>query len=76
MIPQNPYQRLLYEHLRQFDVELVEGAELKLGWLLRNRRGVELLHFHWPHGYYEWPVGNTRLRRAFSPVLLLLCAAS
>jgi beta-1,4-mannosyltransferase len=66
VIRQNPYQRLLYEHLRPFDVELVEGAELKLGWLLRYRRSVEFLHFHWPHGYYEWPVGDTRLRRTLS----------
>ena len=74
MIPQNPYQRLLYEHLRPFGVELVEGAELKLGWLLRNRRRVEFLHFHWPHGYYEWPAGDTRVRRTLSWARLALFA--
>jgi beta-1,4-mannosyltransferase len=75
VIPQNPYQRLLYEHLAPFGVEVVEGAELKLGWLRRNRRNVQILHFHWPQSYYQWLWDPAWARRPLSWVRLVVFAA-
>jgi glycosyltransferase involved in cell wall biosynthesis len=49
----NPYQRLLYGELRRHGFVLVDGARLKLGWLVRNRKRVSILHFHWPEAYYR-----------------------
>jgi len=43
----NPYQSMLYRHLRHEGVELTGEADLELGWLVRNRGRVDLLHFHW-----------------------------
>jgi beta-1,4-mannosyltransferase len=64
-IPQNPYQRLLYESLAEEDVVLVDSSPLRLGWLLRRRRSVDVLHFHWPEIYY-------RHRGAASPSAVVL----
>jgi glycosyltransferase involved in cell wall biosynthesis len=52
-IPQNPYQRLLYEELGRQGLELVEGGLLRLRWLLGSRHRVDVLHFHWPEIYYR-----------------------
>lgn len=49
----NPYQRLLYEHLQAHGFELVSSGRYRLGWLWRARRDVGWLHFHWPEGYYQ-----------------------
>lgn len=49
----NPYQRLLYEHLASHEIEIVPHAEFRIRWLARNRRRVDLLHFHWPQGYWR-----------------------
>ena len=62
----NPYQRLLYAALRERDVELVGGARLKLAWLVRSRRRVDVLHFHWPEGYYRFRAGPAFLRGLLS----------
>ena len=43
----NPYQPVLYERLRRHGVDLVDDARPTLGWLLRNRRRVDVLHVHW-----------------------------
>jgi glycosyltransferase involved in cell wall biosynthesis len=53
MLKANPYQRLLYGQLAAHGLELEQGAEFRLRWLLRRRGQVELLHFHWPHGYWR-----------------------
>ncbi|MCW5890371.1 MAG: alcohol dehydrogenase catalytic domain-containing protein [bacterium] len=45
--PVNPYQTLLYRHLREEGVELAGDARLELPWLLQNRGRVDVLHFHW-----------------------------
>jgi glycosyltransferase involved in cell wall biosynthesis len=75
VIAQNPYQRLLYEHLAPLGVRIVEGAELKLRWLVRNRRAVDVLHFHWPQGYYQWSGEPACARRPLSWVRLGLFSA-
>ena len=66
LLSSNPYQRLLYAALREQDVELVGGARLKLGWLVRSRRRVDVLHFHWPEGYYRFRAGPVFLRGLLS----------
>ena len=74
-IPQNPYQRLLYRHLEQFGVRLADRAELKTGWLIRNRRRVRILHFHWPQGYYRWSGRPAWAQRPLSWLRLCLFTA-
>jgi beta-1,4-mannosyltransferase len=51
VLKENPYQRLLYAALAPHGYAVREG-ELKVGWLLRNRRRARILHFHWPWAYY------------------------
>ncbi|HEV2902606.1 MAG TPA: hypothetical protein VGW30_05035, partial [Gaiellaceae bacterium] len=53
MLKANPYQRLLYDQLAAHGLELEQDAEFRLRWLRRRRGKVELLHFHWPHGYWR-----------------------
>jgi glycosyltransferase involved in cell wall biosynthesis len=43
----NPYQRLLYGHLRRYAIDLVGDATLTAEWLRANRSGVDVLHVHW-----------------------------
>lgn len=43
----NPYQRLLYDHLRAEGVELVGDGHLDTAWLDANRDRVDVLHLHW-----------------------------
>jgi beta-1,4-mannosyltransferase len=62
----NPYQRLLYGALGEHGVDLVGQARLKLGWLVRSRRRVDVLHFHWPEGYYRFRAGSASLRGPLS----------
>jgi glycosyltransferase involved in cell wall biosynthesis len=67
VLASNPYQRLLYEHLEEFDVVLYDGhTELTAGWLWRMRRGVRVIHFHWPHVYYRCQRSPRRTRQALS----------
>lgn len=44
---ENPYQRLLYQHLGGFGFELDRDAAFTLAWLWRARRRRGYLHFHW-----------------------------
>lgn len=53
VIPQNRYQGALYEAMAAEGGSLVEDARLSLRWLLRRRRDVDVLHFHWPQGYWR-----------------------
>lgn len=63
----NPYQRLLYGHLRDSDVVLYDGhTELTVGWLWRMRRSVRAIHFHWPQVYYRCQRSPRRTRQALS----------
>jgi glycosyltransferase involved in cell wall biosynthesis len=73
-IPQNPYQRLLYDALRAHGVELVPSPRLYAGWLLRNRGRVDVLHFHWPMPYYRHDRGRPALRPLLSWVRLCVFA--
>jgi beta-1,4-mannosyltransferase len=75
VISQNPYQRLLYEHLALLGVDVVDGAALKAGWLWRNRSTVRILHFHWPQSYYQWLWDPTWARSPLSWVRLGVFAA-
>ncbi|MEO8575708.1 MAG: glycosyltransferase family 4 protein [Gemmatimonadales bacterium] len=43
----NPYARLLYREMKLVGFETIDASPLKLEWLLRSRRNVEILHFHW-----------------------------
>jgi beta-1,4-mannosyltransferase len=49
----NPYQRLLYAELEKLGIPVEPRARFDLGWLLRARRRVRYLHFHWPQGFYR-----------------------
>jgi glycosyltransferase involved in cell wall biosynthesis len=51
-IHENPYQRLFYDALSAHGFSAGDG-ELKLGWLVRNRRETRVLHFHWPQSWYR-----------------------
>ena len=62
----NPYQSLLYAQLAAHGYPLASEARLKLRWLIRARREVGFLHFHWAHGYYQAGKGPVRLRPALS----------
>ncbi len=74
-IPQNPYQRLLYDGLEAEGVQLVPSAPLRFRWLLASRRGVDVLHFHWPEIYYRHRGAATRRDVALSWLRLGLFAA-
>lgn len=43
----NPYARLLYGELERVGFETIDARPLELKWLLRARRDVDVLHFHW-----------------------------
>jgi beta-1,4-mannosyltransferase len=60
----NPYQRLLYEQLADHGFRVEPSGEFRVRWLLQARGGVDLLHFHWPQGYWR---ANDR-RRLSGPV--------
>ena len=62
----NPYQRLLYEHLRPFGFELVSGARLGVSWLWAAQPDVDLIHIHWPQALYTYAGRPRSLRPAIS----------
>jgi glycosyltransferase involved in cell wall biosynthesis len=62
----NPYQRLLYEHLRPLGFELVSGARLQITWLWAARPDVDLIHIHWPQALYTYAGRPKLLRPAVS----------
>ncbi len=72
VISQNPYQRLLYDHLENLGFRLEANGALKAGWLLRNRPRVGILHFHWAQNYYYWLDGPRWTRRPLSWARLML----
>jgi glycosyltransferase involved in cell wall biosynthesis len=74
ILRQNPYQRLLYEHLEPHGVRYVGSGELELGWLIRRRSKVAVLHFHWPENYYYWLGHPVRARVPLSWLRVLLFA--
>lgn len=49
----NPYQSLLYRDLENHGIEVVHGAQFTTRWLWRNRRDIDVLHLHWPQGFYR-----------------------
>jgi glycosyltransferase involved in cell wall biosynthesis len=75
LIEENPYQRMLYATMAPLGLRVVEDADFKLGWLLRGRSAVRILHFHWPQNYYRWWRRPARLRRPLSWVKLALFGA-
>lgn len=48
----NPYCALLYGAVERLGVEVIEGAS-GVRWLLRARRRVDVLHFHWPERHFD-----------------------
>jgi glycosyltransferase involved in cell wall biosynthesis len=74
VIPQNPYQALLYAELTRHGFRLTPSFALKVGQLWRSRRDVRFLHFHWPQGYYVSPRGEGRRRLFLSWLRLGLFA--
>lgn len=70
----NAYQRLLYEHLADWGITLVQTERLRLGWLRRMRHEVGILHFHWIQPYYAYAGRPTRLRPLFGVARLALFA--
>jgi beta-1,4-mannosyltransferase len=75
VLPTNPYQRLLYEHLEPLGIRVVDGARFTGGWLWRARREVAVLHFHWPQSYWRHERGPQPLRAPLSYVKLGVLAA-
>jgi beta-1,4-mannosyltransferase len=49
----NPYQRLLYDQLAAHGFRVAPSGEFRVRWLLQARHRVDLLHFHWPQGYWR-----------------------
>src|SRR5687767_5821416 len=73
-IPENPYQRLLYEHLATHGFSLEPSRRLRIGYLWSARKRVGFLHFHWPQPYYASPVGTGHGRLFLSWVRFVLFA--
>jgi beta-1,4-mannosyltransferase len=73
-IPQNPYQRLLYEHLATCGFSLEPSRRLRIAYLWSARKRVGFLHFHWPQPYYWSPIGTGRIRLFLSCVRIVLFA--
>lgn len=74
VLPTNPYQRLLYEHLVPHGYRVTPESWLRLRWLWRSRREVGVLHFHWPQSYWHHERGPAALRLPLSYVKLGLAA--
>lgn len=71
----NPYCDLLYDHIRHSGTTVTEGGPLSLGWLLKNRASVDLLHFHWIERYYRHWRGGVFSYIALLRFVLLITAA-
>jgi glycosyltransferase involved in cell wall biosynthesis len=52
-LKENSYQRLLYRSLDELGYPMPDVGHFKVGWMLRWRRRVRFLHFHWPQDYYR-----------------------
>jgi beta-1,4-mannosyltransferase len=70
----NPYLELLYGALRPLGVVLVPDPRFTFGWLVRHRRRVGVLHFHWPEGLYRHQGEGQLLHPALSWLKLGLFA--
>ncbi len=70
----NPYQRLLYEHLRPLGFELVSGARLQVSWLWAAKPDVDLIHIHWPQALYTYAGRPKFLRPVLSWLKLAVFA--
>jgi glycosyltransferase involved in cell wall biosynthesis len=74
-IQENPYQRLLYDQLRAFGLDVVGDCDFKLRRLFSMRPQLRALHFHWPQDYYSWWRGPALIRGLLSWPKLALFAA-
>jgi beta-1,4-mannosyltransferase len=50
--PQNPYQLLLRESLRNLGIRIIGNPPLSILKLLIFRDGLDIIHLHWPHDLY------------------------
>jgi beta-1,4-mannosyltransferase len=72
LIPENPYQRLLYRHMADLGAPLEHVDRFDLRWLFSARKRTAALHVHWPQGLYRQ---NGRFGRTRSWLALALFAA-
>lgn len=49
----NPYQSVFYRDLEDAGIEVVHRADFNTRWLWRHRCDTDVLHFHWPQGFYR-----------------------
>jgi glycosyltransferase involved in cell wall biosynthesis len=70
----NPYCDLLYRGVAATGTHVVEDAELSLGWIVRHRGRVQVLHLHWPELYYRGRGGRVTVRSAAGFVAALAAA--
>jgi beta-1,4-mannosyltransferase len=66
VLPTNPYQRLLYGALRGHGFEVAPPAPFELGWIVRARREVGYVHFHWPQSFWRHERGPILARKPLS----------
>jgi glycosyltransferase involved in cell wall biosynthesis len=64
----NPYQRLLYDALREHGFAVARDAVFDVGWLVRARHEVGYVHFHWPQPFWRHEEGPAWLRKPLSYV--------
>ena len=70
----NPYCDLLYRGVAARGIHVADQAELRLGWIVRHRGDVQVLHLHWPELYYRGPLGRPTVRSAAGFVAVILTA--
>lgn len=57
----NPYWRILAECLDQMGLIRIRDAQFSIGWLLLQRRRVDVLHFHYVQQFYAFADTNAKL---------------
>jgi beta-1,4-mannosyltransferase len=70
----NPYLALLAHELGARGLEVSWGSRFDLRWLWRQRRRVDVIHFHWPELYYLSGRSSRRIASALSWITLGLFA--
>lgn len=71
----NPYCDLLYKHLRDTGVTVTDGGPFTLGWLVKHRHLIDVLHFHWIERYYRhWRGGIFSWLGLCRFMALIVCA--
>src|SRR5262245_49161250 len=75
VLESNPYQRLLYGELARHGIVLADEVPFEVRALLRARKLVRVLHFHWPQPHWRHERGPRILRRPLSYVKVSLFAA-